>query len=145
MLAVVEIACRSRGSHEHAQSLKAYGRSPALAIVLGVRKRTGSPILAMISRRLSYRPRGVSVPVPRLPLSYALLHRAGTVRQYCWKGQLRLTKRYSERSAKGKPIQVVVTSVNCSTSCVSKTEQRRASVSLFTLLAGQYGCVTTSK
>jgi len=25
MLAVVEIACRSRGSHEHAKSLKAYG------------------------------------------------------------------------------------------------------------------------
>jgi hypothetical protein len=61
------------------------------------------------------------------------------------KRQLRLTKRYSELPAKGKPIQVVVTSANCSISRVSMIEQRRASVSLFTLLAGQYGCVTTSK
>lgn len=33
------------------------------------------------------------------------------VRQIAWKGQLRLTKRYRELAAKGKPIQVVVTAI----------------------------------
>jgi hypothetical protein len=33
------------------------------------------------------------------------------VRQIAWKGQLRLSKRYRELAAKGKPIQVVVTAI----------------------------------
>ncbi len=65
------------------KSLKAYGTVACTGDCSWSQKEDGITNTGHDSRRLSYRPRGVSVPVPRLPLSYALLYCAGTVRQYC--------------------------------------------------------------
>jgi hypothetical protein len=73
---------------------------------------TATAPLSVASPKASGRRASRQVParIPRRRVD-AFCSGSPAVRQIAWKGQLRLSKRYRELAAKGKPIQVVVTAI----------------------------------